>query len=263
MDLKTRLNDKETYLRSRLADLKQKGLSAVKSGTEVEDMSFEQIQILRDLTSGILPLFIKIGGPEARNDIRNLTRIGVDGLIAPMIESAYALRNFISTLKEILDGKTYQKLEKGINIETITAYRDIDLILSEPAAKELHQITAARTDLSGSMNMHPDHNRVLEACAIIVARSKEFELRTSIGGAIHSGIIHNLIEKCSPDTINTRHMVMHSNVQDPGLFLEDLLMFEYELYCYLASLPGPDNQRLAERVQVLKSRMQKSGAITA
>lgn len=75
-------------LRDRLKELRDAGgLTALKTGTEVEDMSFEEIRLLRALSDRIVPLFVKIGGPEARNDMRELARAGVDGLIAPMIES--------------------------------------------------------------------------------------------------------------------------------------------------------------------------------
>lgn len=251
----------ESRLKDRLDELRTHGLVAIKTGTEVEDMSFGQISILRDLTSNLLPLYVKIGGPEARNDIRNLISIGVDGLIAPMIESQYALKNFIHTLKAILTESQYLSIDKGINLETITAYRSIDSILSAKEARELNQITAARTDLSGSMNLQPDDPDVLECCTIIVARSKEFELKTSIGGAIHSGIIEKLIRKCTPDTINTRHMVISAQIKQPAQQLEKMLQFEHELYRYLASLP--ENKYLIERVRIIEERMKKSGVIPA
>lgn len=251
----------ETRLRFFLQELKNNhGLVALKTGTEVEDMSFAEISMLRRITAGLLPLHVKIGGPEARNDIRNLLHIQVDGIIAPMIESAYALKNFVGTLKELCSEDQYSKLEKGINLETVTAFQNMDSILTSPARKELNQVTAARTDLSGSMERSPDDAEVLEACALIVARCQEYELRTSVGGAIHPGIIETLVNRIAPDTINTRHMVISRSAlrEDATGHLLAALEFELELYRYLATIPGMRQAAYANRVQLLSTRMKKA-----
>ncbi|MCB1137922.1 MAG: aldolase [Leptospiraceae bacterium] len=250
----------ELRLSAALRNLKERhGLVAIKTGTEVEDMSFDEISLLRRITEGLLPLHVKIGGPEARNDIRSLLEIGVDGIIAPMIESSYALKNFIETLRELCPPARYSTLEKGINLETITAFRNMDSILTSPARKELTQVTAARTDLSGSMDRSPDDPEVLEACALIVVRCQEYELRTSVGGAIHPGIIDDLVRRIAPDTINTRHMVISRQAlrQDAVGHLGECLDFELQLYRYLSTIPGIRQQAYAKRVELLSARMKK------
>ncbi|MEQ8350219.1 MAG: aldolase [Leptospiraceae bacterium] len=261
MSMDAKHKDSEARLRSYLHDLKeQHGLVALKTGTEVEDMSFSEIAMLRRITNGLLPLHVKIGGPEARNDIRNLLQIGVDGIIAPMIESAYALGNFIQTLKDLCTSEQYGSVEKGINLETITAFRNMDSILTSSTRKELNQVTAARTDLSGSMERSPDDPEVLEACALIVARCQEYELRTSVGGAIHPGIIETLVNRIAPDTINTRHMVISRSAlrEDGPGHLTRSLEFELELYRYLSTIPGIRQEAYSNRVKLLTARMKKA-----
>ncbi|MBI39451.1 MAG: aldolase [Leptospiraceae bacterium] len=253
--------DSEARLRATLHRLKDShGLVAIKTGTEVEDMSFSEISMLRRITDQLLPLHVKIGGPEARNDIRNLLQIGVDGIIAPMIESSYALKNFIQTLRELCTADQYASLEKGINLETVTAFQNMDAILTSPARKELRQVTAARTDLSGSMDRSPDDPEVLEACSLIVARCQEYELRTSVGGAVHPGIIETLVHRIAPDTINTRHMVISRAAlrEDATGHLTRCLEFELELYRYLATIPGIRQEAYSNRVQLLSARMKKA-----
>lgn len=250
----------EYKLRAALSFLRDNhGLVAIKTGTEVEDMSFEEIGMLRRITSGLLPLHVKIGGPEARNDIRNLLQLQVDGIIAPMIESSYALKNFIETLRELCSPEKYACLEKGINLETITAVQNLDSILTSNARRELKQITAARTDLSGSMNRLPDDNEVMEACGLIVARCQEYELRTSVGGAIHPGIIESLVGRIEPDTINTRHMVISRQAlrKDATGHLTACLEFELQLYRHLSTIPGIRQEAYSRRVELLSARMRK------
>ncbi len=113
-------------LRERLQELKLKaGLKALKSGTEIEDMDFEELSVMRRLSQGILPFYVKIGGPEARNDIRALAQLEVDAMIAPMIESPYALRKFIESLEALLPEKYYKTLLKMINVESAAAIEQL------------------------------------------------------------------------------------------------------------------------------------------
>ena len=234
------------------------GLVAIKTGTEVEDMGFEEIAYLRTITAGLLPLYVKIGGPEARNDMRELLRIRVDGLIAPMIESVYALRKFIETLQEVLPPEEYSHMRKGINLETIEGFAHMNTILAAKEARELDQITAARTDLSGSMDLSPDHERVLEICSVICARAREHDLNTSVGGAIHPAIAGRIMELVNPDTMNTRHMVMDCRgptaARDPALMVQRHLEFEALLYDRLATISPLRSSAYQERAEVIRSR---------
>ncbi|MBL8019077.1 MAG: aldolase [Leptospirales bacterium] len=244
-------------LKLELDQLTEHGLVALKTGTEVEDMSFEEIRILRALCREIVPLYVKIGGAEARNDMRALADLDVDGIIAPMIESVYALEKFIESMKDVLSPAAYRRIEKGINLETVTAFNRMSDILSSEGAQELVQVTAARTDLSGSLRVPADHEIIFDLCSHIVARSKEYGLRTSVGGAIKSATIERIVSEIEPDTVNTRHMVMDANLlaSKPVEILEKHLMFEVHLYQYLAMFSGPRQASHQKRAEVLLDRM--------
>lgn len=249
-------------LRHELETLKRDwGLVALKTGTEVEDMPFGDIAFLKRLTDGIVPLYVKIGGPEARNDMRELIRIRVDGLIAPMIESVYALKKFIITLKEVLSAAEYVRIRKGINLETIEGFAQMNAILSAPEARELDQITAARTDLSGSMELSPDNERVLEICSVICARAREHELDTSVGGAIQPAIAQRIKEAVNPDTMNTRHMVMSCRIPvagDAAAMVRQHLEFESRLYDRLSELSTERGESYAQRATIIRNRNERA-----
>lgn len=245
-------------LRDRLRDLADDGaLVALKTGTEVEDMSFEEIRLLRALSDQILPLAVKIGGPEARNDIREITRLGADCLIAPMIESAYALENFVRTLQDVLGPVAYDRLEKGINLETVTALRQLREILGSEAARELDQTTAARSDLSASLHLRPDDDAVFAACAEIIGAAREAGLRTSVGGGIHANAAGRIAREVAPDTVNTRHMTVRSEVlrRNAEEIIAAMLDFERELYVYLAAMPSPRQAAHAARANLIAARL--------
>ena len=65
------------------------GACGLKLSTEDAAMTIDQITFWTDLS--LLPVVVKIGGPNARNDIKQLVSLNIDGLIAPMVESLYGL----------------------------------------------------------------------------------------------------------------------------------------------------------------------------
>lgn len=244
-------------LQNLLIELKELGLYALKTGTEVEDMNFEEIQFLKEISLGIVPLNVKIGGPEARNDIRFLLSIKADCIIAPMIESPYALENFIKTFQELKEQHN-QEAKAGINIETITGYMQLDAILNHSSAIYLSQITAARTDLSNSIGLRPDHCKVIEMCKEIIYHSKRKGILTSIGGTIHPGIVNLLIQEIPSDFINTRHMVIRREIlaQNPQEILRKHLEFEVTLYEFLSNSKNPLRSKIHfSRYNILKKRL--------
>ena len=82
---------------------------------------------MRQLTSlANLYMNVKIGGCEAKTDIRNCINMGADGIVAPMIESPFALQKFIESTSNI-------KTNRFINIETKNAVDNIPNAL--PAIK--------------------------------------------------------------------------------------------------------------------------------
>ena len=127
-------------LRSALLQLKnQFGACGLKLSTEDAAMSIEQIGYWAEVD--ILPATVKIGGPNARNDIKQLLPMNIDGLIAPMVESPYGLENFISAVRDFTTPMQFERLKKQINIETETAVRQLDSILLDPEAKYIDEIT--------------------------------------------------------------------------------------------------------------------------
>ena len=75
---------------NQLKILKKLGVVAVKQSLEDEGTSYDDLLIMRELTNrSKLKLDIKVGGCE-------------DGMVAPMVESDYALNKFIQVLKKRL-----------------------------------------------------------------------------------------------------------------------------------------------------------------
>src|SRR3989338_8979419 len=153
--------DEEEALREQLMLLREEcGATSLKVSTDDAGMGYDEIRTVHRLFHDILAIQAKIGGPEARQDMRSVVDIGCRSVVGPMIESGYSLQKFIESLKEELGEKVYGFIGKQINIETEVACRNLDEIFARPEISELDQITVGRTDLCRSLGREPNHPEV-------------------------------------------------------------------------------------------------------
>ena len=86
----------EKRMISVLKDLKENNhVIGVKAEFEAEGTRMEEALRLKEVVSAAgLDLTVKIGGCEAIKDLYDSRVIGVSRIIAPMVESPHALKNF-------------------------------------------------------------------------------------------------------------------------------------------------------------------------
>ena len=138
----------EQKLFDQLTRLKEEyDLRGVKVEFEAEGSSFRDLARLRRITDQLgVPLYLKIGGVEALRDIKDSLEVGVDGLIAPMVESRFGVKKFTDAVASIYKNKS---IHRSINIETRQAVANLDEIL-ELGRDGIDNVTIGRTDLSFS-----------------------------------------------------------------------------------------------------------------
>ena len=108
------INQKKKII-EKLKRLKKAGVSGVKLSLEDEGSTFEDLKLMRFLTKLTnLDLNVKIGGCEAKNDIMFCKLLKPNSIVAPMVESEYALKKFLVSV-----GKK-NKLKLLINLENIS-----------------------------------------------------------------------------------------------------------------------------------------------
>lgn len=240
----------KSKLRKKLAWLKENcSMVGIKGGTEVEDLNYKEIAFLRKISQGIMPLTVKIGGPEARTDIRFMIENNIDTVLAPMVESVYGLKNFIDCSKEM---ETYygKTIQKAINMETITAYQHMDEIYGSVYFKELRNVTVGRSDFSGSMGKSVDDPEVMKMTSDFVHNAKKLGKFTSVGGKITVKNIENIKKVIAPDVINTRHIVFDIyQGNDLNKSLIEGLMFEIELYKAFKKLSPSKRKAYEARIE--------------
>jgi methylmalonyl-CoA mutase cobalamin-binding subunit len=250
---------KEKELRAMLKELKEKyGCVALKLGTEAEDCGFEFIDYVNKLARGIVPVIVKIGGPNARNDIRTLMEIGVYGLIAPMVESVYALENYVKALKEIINDERLKLILKAIDIETVNAYNQLDDMLKSSAIKEIQQIIIGRDDLSKSLGKKVDDPEVIEITKKITEKAHANGLIVYVGGGITPSNAELIAKEVKPDKIFTRNVVF--SLKDcPNLreAIKKALEFEMALMKNEAEKLSKKLEALEKRIKILKERVER------
>ena len=194
------------------------GVFEIKAEYENEGSRQEELLRLKDVTGKVdLPIIMKIGGVEAVTDIYSAITLGAKGIIAPMAETKFAVSKFIKAIDTFVAEDNREDIEFAINIETITAYKNIDDILSLKDLSLLSGVTVGRVDFTASMGKDrsfADSNEMLNYCIEIFSKCRDKSLKCGLGGAISansSEFIKSLISKNLIDKYETRKVVYHKD----------------------------------------------------
>ncbi len=169
-------------------------LYGIKAEFEAEGSMFKDLVRLRRITlqSGT-KLFLKIGGVESKRDIRDALEIGVDGLIAPMVETAFGAKKFYDAYKSIYKN---HKIFLTLNLETKTAIENMHSIV-EYAEGKIDNITIGRSDLCGSFfpeKVDPNDYFIFETIKNASEIINKKSMSLTIGGSVNAKTIMFLKE---------------------------------------------------------------------
>ena len=216
-----------------LKNLKKNGVSGIKQSLEDEGASFAEIMQMRSLTKKVgLDLNVKIGGCEAKNDIFFCKKIGVDGIVAPMVESKYALNKFIQVAGYNRNNFLF------VNLESKLAFKNLKEIMNSKNFNILKGVIVGRSDLAGSMNLTKrmvDSKKIYKNVFSVFKRlkTKKKSLVCKMGGSItyHSkNFIESLYKKKLLDRIETRNveiLLNKKNIKNLKYLL--ILSFKFEV----------------------------------
>jgi 4-hydroxy-2-oxoheptanedioate aldolase len=174
-----------------LKDLKENHhVVGVKAEFEAEGTRLEEAYRLKEvIMKAGLGLTLKIGGCEALRDMYEARVLGVERLVAPMVESPYALGKFLNAVKEAFPPEELDQISFCINIETVEACSKFNSMMALPNIGMLDGIIMGRVDLTGSMGLSRDDvncHPVFELTKELFTKAKNctHPLECAVGGGV-------------------------------------------------------------------------------
>ncbi len=238
---------------------KKYNVIGVKQSTEDEGALYDAILLMRRISeTNNLKLSVKIGGCEAKTDIDFCKKILTNGIVAPMVESEFALQKFIESTINIKDIDLY------INMESKTAYDNLDNILNSSSSKLLKGIIVGRSDLTKSFGYSKDyvdspfmHDIVYKA----LTKIKQYGLTTLMGGNISpksSTFIKQLYKEKLLNYIETRNIIIQlndNNINNLNNTIKSSLLFESEWLNYKAFYYNQIGDQYTNRSSTILDRL--------
>ena len=263
------MNLLEKKMVNTLIDLKENHhVDGIKAEFEAEGTRLEEALRLKEVvTKADLDLTIKIGGCEAIKDMYDARIIGVSAIVAPMIESPYAVKKYLQAVKMAFPEEERKSMKFLINIETKYGFNYLDEILSADFAKDLTGIVMGRTDMTGSLGMSKDdinHQIILEYADAIAQKTLKYGKEMVIGGGV-SAMSLPFFKKLPKGALNrfeTRKVIFNAKeaLQDPNADKGILKAVGFELMWiknkqnFYSAISHEDNKR----IEVLESRYKDS-----
>tara|TARA_Y100000310_G_C20501144_1_gene724041 strand:- start:76 stop:858 length:783 start_codon:yes stop_codon:yes gene_type:complete len=212
------------------------GAVGIKSSFEDEGVIFNELIRLRELCiRANMKFTMKIGGCEAISDINNCLLLNVDGIVAPMVESPFALEKFISSIHDNLTPQHRKIINFFINVESKVAYENIKNILDSESCRYLNGIVLGRSDLTKSFGLTKDNvndDEIYNIVTDVLSEAKRYKLTTMMGGNISissTDFIKKLYTKNLLDKIETRNIMFKLNRKNVDVLeeaVEAALSFE-------------------------------------
>jgi len=173
------------------------GYLGVKSEFEAEGTRVDELLRLLEITRRAdLNVGLKIGGCEAIRDLHEARQFGVNYIIAPMVETPYALKKYIEAVERTYPLEECDDTNFLFNIETITAYNNLDDLITVAAQSNIKPgVVFGRVDFSASNDMGREEintDAVQKYVCAVAQKCKDNDLKLVVGGGISHDALPSL-----------------------------------------------------------------------
>jgi hypothetical protein len=234
------MNYKEKRMLEILKQGKQHyGYLAVKAEFEAEGTRTDELLRLIEIArKADVKVALKIGGCEAMRDLMEAKQIGVDYIIAPMVETPYALWKFIDAKNKVYSKEEQEDTDFLVNIETITGYNNLEGFIKNATVEGgLDGLVFGRVDfvMSMGLNGREDINRqdITDMVCNTARACKEAGLELVMGGGISTDALPAIrqVEAVHLNRFETRKIVFDAGFVATSADAEKALMdaVEFEL----------------------------------
>jgi len=214
--------------------LSSTGLLGLKSELESEGIRFTELSTLNILAkSRGLKTALKIGGAEAKSDLIVAFEQLTDYVIAPMIETEYAAHKCVLLFRELMDRSLLNHPALLINIETKTAFANLDDII-RVAKPTIAGVVFGRVDYTLSYGLSRAEVLSSQVCDAVLEVSrvcKANDLEFVLGGGVSVDSIDFLkqLTDIRLDRFETRKCILSSDsLFSPSIYqvLQDCVLAE-------------------------------------
>ena len=240
------------------------GVLATKAEFEAEGTRTDELLRLLEIANKAgVGMALKGGGCEAIRDMLEARQFGVGYIIAPMVETPYALSKYIAAKDKVYTAEEQEDVSFLFNLETITAFNNLAPMLEIAAAQPgCDGVVFGRVDFSGSIGTGRDgieSEEVTQAVVYAANACRASGLDFVVGGAVSIDALANLrrIKEVQLDRFETRKVVFSGSALDsPSLpkALRQAVHFELLWLLNKREYYGLMHREDQTRIEMLESR---------